>query len=167
MLATPAPPRDSQQTSTPSGQGRVAQPAIAVVPVAFSAELLRQRRGGRGDDPAGRRVGQRLQGRQGALHRFPPSTGVAAAGGPAAPEPFCLPQRRRQSTAAGGGRWDRAVRQHERHALALRATSNSAMVAKFLPCSTTGVRNTTRLGPAMALNPDSSSSCVTHGTVAP
>ena len=42
-------------------QRRVAQPAEAVVPVARPADLLRQRRRRRGDDAAGRRVGQRLQ----------------------------------------------------------------------------------------------------------
>ena len=43
------------------GEGGVAQPAVAVVPVAGAAELLGQR-GGRGrDDAAGRRVGQRLE----------------------------------------------------------------------------------------------------------
>ncbi len=98
-------------------QGRIAQPAIAVVPVAFAAELLRQRRRGRGDDPAGLRVGQRLQGQQGALHWLPPTTGIGATGGPAAPEPFRLPQsplpvhRRRRRQVR------RAVCQNERHAL--------------------------------------------------
>ena len=42
-------------------EGGVAQPAVAVVPVAHAAELLGQRRGRRGDDAAGRRVGQRLE----------------------------------------------------------------------------------------------------------
>src|SRR5262245_22131382 len=41
-------------------QGRIAQPAVAIVPVALTAKLLRQRRGGSGDDPASLRVGQRL-----------------------------------------------------------------------------------------------------------
>ena len=40
---------------------RVAQPAVAVVPVPHAAERLGQRRRRRGDDPAGRRVGQRLE----------------------------------------------------------------------------------------------------------
>ena len=39
----------------------VAQPAVAVVPVAHAAELLGQRGRRRGDDPAGRRVGERLE----------------------------------------------------------------------------------------------------------
>ena len=56
------------------GQGGVTQPAVAVVPVADPAELLRQRRGRRGDDAAGVLVAQRPEGEQGAADR----TGVAA-----------------------------------------------------------------------------------------
>ena len=44
-----------------SGERGVAQPAVAVVPVALAAEVLGQRRGGRGDDAAGARVGQQPQ----------------------------------------------------------------------------------------------------------
>ena len=40
---------------------RVAQPAVAVVPVPLAADPLRQRRRRRSDDAAGRRVGERLQ----------------------------------------------------------------------------------------------------------
>ena len=43
------------------GQRRVAQPAVAVVPVAHGADPLRQRRRRRGDDPAGRVVRERLE----------------------------------------------------------------------------------------------------------
>ena len=42
-------------------QRRVAHPAEAVVPVAHAADVLGQRGGRRGDDAAGRRVGERLQ----------------------------------------------------------------------------------------------------------
>ena len=42
-------------------EGGVAEPAVAVVPVAGAAELLGQRGGGRGHHAPGRRVGQRFQ----------------------------------------------------------------------------------------------------------
>ena len=56
------------------GERRVAQPAEAVVPVAHAADELRQRRGGRGDDPAGRRVRERLERDQRALDLVGPPT---------------------------------------------------------------------------------------------
>ena len=42
-------------------EGGIAQPAEAVIPVARAAELFRQRGRGRGDNAAGRQIGQRLQ----------------------------------------------------------------------------------------------------------
>src|SRR5262249_3786068 len=72
----------------------------------------------------------------------------------------------RQSSVVGGGKCDGpCVSTNGTHSPS--ATSNSATVAKFLPRSATGERSTTRLGPAMALRPDPSSSRVTHGTVTP
>ena len=50
------------------GERGVAQPAVAVVPVAFAAELLGQRRGGRRHDAAGLRVRHHPQGEQAAAH---------------------------------------------------------------------------------------------------
>ena len=49
---------------------RVAQPAVAVVPVAHAADRLGQRGGRRGDDAAGRRVRQRLERDQAALDQL-------------------------------------------------------------------------------------------------
>ncbi|KAG0925791.1 hypothetical protein G6F31_018617 [Rhizopus arrhizus] len=46
------------------GQGGIAQPAMPVIPVAATAQLLGQRRRGRRDDAAGRLKGQQLQGDQ-------------------------------------------------------------------------------------------------------
>ena len=46
------------------GERGVAQPAVAVVPVALAAEVLGQRGGRRGDDAAGLLVGQQPQGEQ-------------------------------------------------------------------------------------------------------
>ena len=52
----------------PRGHRRVAQPAVAVVPVADAAELLRQRRGRRGEDRAGRLVAEPAQRQRAAQH---------------------------------------------------------------------------------------------------
>ena len=49
------------------GEGRIAQPAEPVVPVAHAAEILRQGGGGRRHDAAGGMVDQRLQGEERAL----------------------------------------------------------------------------------------------------
>ena len=52
------------------GEGGVAQPAVAVVPVPGAADLLRQGGGGRGGDAPARRVGQRLEHQQRPSHRL-------------------------------------------------------------------------------------------------
>ena len=62
-------------------EGGVAQPAVAVIPVAAAAELLGQAGGRRGHDAAARAVGQRLEREQGAPERvapFPVAAGGAA-----------------------------------------------------------------------------------------
>ncbi|MCY1520353.1 hypothetical protein D9M68_551280 [compost metagenome] len=53
-------------------QRRIAQPAMAVVPVAAAAQRLRQRGGGRGDDAARGLEGQELQRDQRTQHRIAP-----------------------------------------------------------------------------------------------
>ncbi len=68
------------------GEGRVAQPAEAVVPVADAAELLWQRRGRRRHDAAGGRIGQRLERDERAQHLGAPATLVGTATGPVVPE---------------------------------------------------------------------------------
>src|SRR5262249_932621 len=67
-------------------QRRIAKPAIAVVPVSYSADLLGQRRRGRGDDSAGRPVRERLERENGANDRVAPLTGVLAFARPRSPE---------------------------------------------------------------------------------
>src|SRR5262249_13848905 len=59
------------------GEGGVAHPHVAVVPVALAAELLGQAGGGRGDDGAGGGVGEELQGEGGAVHHLAPAAPVA------------------------------------------------------------------------------------------
>jgi hypothetical protein len=68
------------------GEGRVANPAVAMVPVAFAADLLRQRGRRGGGDRAGWRVHKQLQ-RQGATnHRVPIGALVGVAGDPVPPD---------------------------------------------------------------------------------
>ena len=52
---------------------RVADPDVAVVPVALAADLLGQARRRRGDDRAGRLVGEQLEGEGGAVDRLAPA----------------------------------------------------------------------------------------------
>ncbi len=72
----------------------VAQPAEAVVPVSHAAKLLRQRRGRRGDDSAGRPIGQRLQRDQGTQHAVGAISLVLAFLRPLGPERLGLLERR-------------------------------------------------------------------------
>ena len=68
-------------------EGRVADPRVAVVPVALAPGRLGQRRGQRGDRRPGGHVGQALDGQRRALdRRHPLVVGQAGAGEPGAPE---------------------------------------------------------------------------------
>ena len=98
---------------------RVAQPAVAVVPVAHAADLLGERGRGRGDDAAGRRVGERLQRDRRAQHRVAPLAVVGAAGRPvAARTRSCGRARRRPAADLGPRQVRRRAGQHERHPVA-------------------------------------------------
>ena len=68
------------------GERGVAQPHKAIVPVAASADGLRQRRGGCRDDGAGVRMGEELERERRTLHLGPVGAVVAELGGPDAPE---------------------------------------------------------------------------------
>ena len=77
------------------GEGRVAHPGVAVVPVALAARRLGQRRGQRGHRRAGGHVGQALDRQRGALdRRHPLVVGKPGAGEPRAPEAGRLRQPR-------------------------------------------------------------------------
>ncbi len=67
------------------GDGGVAQPAVAVVPVADATDHLRQGCGDRRDDAAGGGVRQRLEGDQGPPDGLLPLSVVGAAGHPLRP----------------------------------------------------------------------------------
>ncbi|CAA9549224.1 MAG: hypothetical protein AVDCRST_MAG88-644 [uncultured Thermomicrobiales bacterium] len=67
------------------GERGVAQPAIAIIPVAGAPEALRQRGRRRGDDRAGRGVVEELQRQRRATHHRPVRAVVGAPADPAAP----------------------------------------------------------------------------------
>ena len=66
-------------------EGRVAQPGVAVVPVARAADVLGQAAGRRRDDGAGRLVGEQLEHQRRARDDLAPAPAVGAAAHPAAP----------------------------------------------------------------------------------
>ena len=65
----------------------VAEPGVAVVPVALAADLLRERRGRRCHDRSRRRVRQPLEDEAASKHLFPVRPDVSAALGPGLPVP--------------------------------------------------------------------------------
>ena len=67
------------------GEGRVAHPGVAVIPVALAARGLGQRRGQRRNRRAGRHVGEALDRQRRALDRLAPA--VVGKAGPAEPAP--------------------------------------------------------------------------------
>ena len=64
---------EPEHVQAPEREGGVADPGVAVVPVALAAGRLRQRRGQRRDHAAGRRVHQALQGQGRALQLTAPA----------------------------------------------------------------------------------------------
>jgi hypothetical protein len=74
-------------------EGRVPQPAVAIIPVPHAAYTLRKRGRGSGDDPARRRVGQSLQGDEGSFDCFGPWTHVGTPIAPLTPARFRTLQR--------------------------------------------------------------------------
>ena len=80
---------EAERVQGPEAEGRVADPAVAVVPVALAAGRLRQRGGRRGDDRPGRRVGEALEHQGRALQVDAPGVvGEVAVAQPCAPEVF-------------------------------------------------------------------------------
>ncbi len=80
---------EAERVQGPEAEGRVADPAVAVVPVAFASRSLRQRGGRRGEDRPGRRVGEPLQHQGRALQVDAPGVvGEVAVAQPVAPELF-------------------------------------------------------------------------------
>ena len=102
------------------GERGVAQPAVAVVPVAGAADLLRQARRRRGHDSAGGVVGERLEHDQRAADLALPRAVVVALGHPVGPPGLGLVQGRVRLERLGRALPRAVPGQHERHALALR-----------------------------------------------
>ena len=79
-------PVEAERVERPQRERRVADPRVAVVPVALAARRLGQRRRGRGDERTGGRVGQALQRERAALEvRAPRVVGEVAARQPVLP----------------------------------------------------------------------------------
>ena len=127
LAARPSPPRRSRtRSSAEQRDGGVAQPAEAVVPVAYAAELLGQRRGRRGDDAAGRRVGECLESRQRAAYGVLPVAVVAYSRPSSAHQDSVSSSARADVDRCGGGRCDRCQTSDERQRSHRPARSNSA-----------------------------------------
>ncbi len=77
--------REAQLEEGVEDQGRVPDPAEAVVPVAHPADPFRKRRGGGGGDGPGRSEDEELEGEGAASHGLRPRTAVAGAAAPLPP----------------------------------------------------------------------------------
>ncbi len=89
-LAQPLPERrglfgEAQPQERVERERGVADPGVAVVPVATAAELLGEARGGRGHDPARGPEGEQLERERRAVHHLAPAALVAGLGQPLAP----------------------------------------------------------------------------------
>ena len=106
-------PVEAQRVQAPQGERGVAQPAVAVVPVALAVRHLGQRRAGRGDHGPARRERQALQGQRAALQvAAPRMVREAAAGQPVLPvvRGPDQPALRLLVVCTGAGAWSRTAR---------------------------------------------------------
>ncbi len=149
---------------------RVAQPAVAVVPVAHRADPLGQRGRRRRDDAARRLVGERLEHDERATHDR------GARGRQARPRTAPLHSRQKLSVSASAcsgsiGSGTSSCDGNQVRTKGTRSpssTENSETVRMSSPRVSAGVRKQSASGPAMATRV--SSSCVrlrTHGTTRP
>ena len=129
------------------GQGGVAQPAVAVVPVALAAEVLGQRGRRRRDDAAGAAVGEQPQREQRADDR----RAVGARRSRTAPAHRSLeldrlgrPGARRPGVRACG--WCEANQVVEKVSSSPSATSNSSTWRPSTACGSRGPRRTSHVG---------------------
>src|SRR5512138_3489441 len=95
----------------------VAQPAVAIVPVAHPAQALGKRGRRRRYDAAGRRVGERLERNERAAHGGRPRAGRGTTAGPIAPVPLGLAERTARIDRLRDLQVRRAVGQDEREGL--------------------------------------------------
>src|SRR5580698_4102369 len=101
------------------GEGSVAQPAVAVVPVAHAADGFRQRCGDGGDETAGGTKGHGLEGDKRALDLVGVLALVLEARGPVGPEVLGVAQGVFGADGFGIGPVGSAIREGEPDALAL------------------------------------------------
>ena len=105
-------------------KGGVAQPAEAIVPVSRAAELFRQRGRRRGDDAAGRLIGQRLQRDQRSHHQVAVVALIGAVAAPVGPELLGVLQRLRGIDRFGHRQMRRPIGQHEGNGFAFARPRN-------------------------------------------
>ena len=98
-------------------EGRVAQPAVAIIPVAHAADLLRQRGCQRGDDRASGSEGQRLERDERAHHGLAPGAADRASLRPSLPPGLGLAQHFSRVAAARLAQVRGIARHHEGDAL--------------------------------------------------
>ena len=149
----PPPPRLVQVAGVDQrdeGERRVAQPAVAVVPVARAADPLGEGGRRRGDDPAGRLVDQALQHAQRRAHGLGPVPVVGAAAGPLVPERLASPRGRCSTSTGSGGSACEAnqVRANGRRSPA--ETVVEPTLVKSLPSSSMWLSIRTAFGPTTA-----------------
>ena len=130
-------------------QGRVAEPAVAVVPVADAADLLGQRGRRRGDDAAGGRVGERLEDEQRLVDLLVVVAVVPALPRPVEPVVLGLGQRPLGVDRLGHRLVRRKPGEDERHPLARRELELGDRRISS-PWTSTGVRKQSASGPAIA-----------------
>src|SRR4051812_28938156 len=83
-------------------EGRIPQPNESIIPVSYSPDRLRERRGRCRDHRASLGVGEQLEGKRGALDHTPKGTPVFDLGRPLLPERGCVVQLTGALVAAGG-----------------------------------------------------------------
>ena len=86
-------------------EGGVPDPGVAVVPVAFAADLLREAGGGCGHEGAGGGVGHQLERDRRAGDHLAPAAAVGRAGQPTPPEPGGVVEHGQQFLARSAPRW--------------------------------------------------------------
>ena len=129
---------------------RVAQPAVAVVPVALAADPLRQRRRRRGDDAAGRLVRERLQHDERRAHGLAVLALVPAAAEPLAPVALGVLERLLGVDRRAAGPDATGTRSSTNGTRSPARTVKSAPCVMSLGSRSIGVRSSRPSGPPMA-----------------
>ncbi len=128
-------------------QRRVAQPAVAVVPVAHAADPLRERGRRRCDDPAGRRIRQRLQHEQRLVDLLVVVAAVGAAGRPTRASNSSASLSACSGSIASGSSSCDGNQVSTNGIRSPGASVNSETVVISSPCTSTGVRRQSASGP--------------------